>query len=387
MFLTSPRKALILFGRPQSGKTTLTEYLFNCLSPESLSYSLTGFITKELREGGERIGFDLVYLKDKTFRLPLARSTNKLSRSEAVKRPKVGKYALFPENLEKFVEILEKEVASQENLLLFIDEIGKMESFSEKFVNFLSQLFEKNLKIVATLGKGEHPLLKAWRSKKEAIYVEVTQENRDFLKERLLFEFLRPGKLIVFEGIDGAGKSTLFKALKQGLSKENIVFSFEPTEGQYGKLLREILKTKRADQETLLELFLKDRAEHVKNLLLPSLKAGKIVILDRYYLSTVAYQGIHFKALFDLLSKNETFSPLPDIVFYLEIPIELALERIKGRNEGVSLFEKEELLNKISENYERILPLFNHIRIKSDRPVEELLQEVFIHLKAFIPQI
>ncbi|MEZ0344734.1 MAG: dTMP kinase [Caldimicrobium sp.] len=386
MFLNSPRKALILFGLPRSGKTTLTEYLFDYLSSKPLPYSLTGFITKELREDGERIGFDLVYLKDKTFNLPLARSLNKLPKGEA-KRPKVGRYAVFLENLEKFVELLEKEIASQQNLLLFIDEIGKMESLSEKFINFLSQPLEKNLKIVATLGKGEHPLLKAWKNKKEAIYIEVTQENRNFLRERLVLEFLRPGKLIVFEGIDGVGKSTLFEALKKRLPQNDIVFSFEPTEGQYGKLLREVLKAKNTDQETLLELFLKDRAEHVEKLILPSLKAGKIVILDRYYLSTVAYQGVHFKDLSYLLSKNETFSPLPDIVIYLDLPIKLALERIKKRNKEVSLFEKEELLNRIAENYEEILPLFSHIRIKSDRPAEELSLEVLTHLKAFIPQI
>lgn len=386
MFLTSPRKALILFGLPRSGKTTLIEYLFDYLSSQTFPFSLTGFITKELRKNGERIGFDLVYLKDKTFKLPLARETNKLPKSEA-KRPKVGKYAVFMENLEKFVEILEKEIHSQQNLLLFIDEIGKMESFSEKFINFLSQLLEKNFKIIATLGKGDHPLLKAWKNKKEALYIEVTQENRNFLKERLVLEFLRPGKLIVIEGIDGVGKSTLFEALKNKLSQSNIIFSFEPTEGHYGRLLREALKKKNSDQETLFELFLRDRAEHVEKLILPSLKTGKIVILDRYYLSTVAYQGVHFKDLFYLLSKNETFSPLPDIVIYLELPIKLALDRIKKRNKELSLFEKEEILNRISENYEKILPLFKYIKVGSDRPAEALSLEVFSYLKAFIPQI
>lgn len=386
MFLSSPRKALFLFGLPRSGKTTLTEFLFNYLNSQPIPFYLTGFITKELREKGERIGFDLIYLKDKTLKLPLARTFEKFTK-KANKRPKVGKYLVFPENLEKMLELLEKDLLFKGPLLVFIDEIGKMESFSEKFVNFISHIWEKNLKFIATLGKGEHPLLKEWRNKWEALYIEVTQENRDFLKERLILEFVRPGKLIVLEGIDGAGKSTIFKILKEKLAHKNIVFSFEPTQGPYGKLLKDLLKEKRGDQETFLELFLKDRAQHVENLILPSLKEGKIVLLDRYYLSTVAYQGINFKELSPLLSKNETFSPLPDLVIYLEIPVKLALERIQKRNKDTSLFEREDLLKKISENYEKILPLFNHIRIKSDKPLEDLYGEIINHLRVFTPQI
>ncbi|MGC9109237.1 MAG: dTMP kinase [Caldimicrobium sp.] len=387
MFLSSPRKALFLFGLPRSGKTTLTEFLFDALSTQPLPFFLTGFITRELREAGERIGFDLIYLRDKTFKLPLARASSQLPK-KSPGRPKVGKYTVFPENLEKMIELLGKDLLSRKNTLIFIDEIGKMESFSEKFTNFLYLLWEKNLKMVATLGKGEHPLLKEWRYKWEALYVEVTPENRDFLKDRLILEFIRKGKLIVIEGIDGAGKSTLFTILKERFShKKNIVFSFEPTQGQYGKILRNFLKEAKGDQKTLLELFLKDRTEHVEKLILPSLKEGKTILLDRYYLSTIAYQGVHFRELPYLLLKNETIAPLPDLVIYLEIPINLALERIQKRNKDISLFEREDLLEKISEIYAKILPLFNYKIIKGDKPLEELYAEILALLKVFIPQI
>ncbi|MGC9141279.1 MAG: dTMP kinase [Caldimicrobium sp.] len=386
MFLSSPRKALFLFGLPRSGKSTLIEFLFDALSTQPLPFFLTGFITRELREAGERIGFDLIYLRDKTFKLPLARVSNQLPK-KSPGRPKVGKYTVFPENLEKMIELLEKDLLSRKNTLIFMDEIGKMESFSEKFINFLTHLWEKNLKIVATLGKGEQPLLKEWRNKWEALYIEVTPENRDFLKERLILEFIRKGKLIVIEGIDGAGKSTLFTILKERFSHKNIVFSFEPTQGQYGKILRNLLKEAKGDQKTLLELFLKDRTEHVEKLILPSLKEGKTILLDRYYLSTIAYQGVHFRELPYLLLKNETIAPLPDLVIYLEIPIKLALERIQKRNKDISLFEREDLLEKISEIYAKILPLFNYKIIKGDKPLEELYAEILALLKVFIPQI
>jgi dTMP kinase len=386
MFLSSPRKALFLFGLPRSGKTTLTEFLFDALSTQPLPLFLTGFITRELREAGERIGFDLIYLRDKTFKLPLARASSQLPK-KSPGRPKVGKYTVFPENLEKMIELLEKDLLSRKNTLIFIDEIGKMESFSEKFTNFLYLLWEKNLKMVATLGKGEHPLLKEWRYKWEALYVEVTPENRDFLKERLILEFVRAGKLIVIEGIDGAGKSTLFEILKKKFSHKNVVFSFEPTQGQHGKILRNLLREAKVDQETLLELFVKDRTEHVEKLILPSLKEGKTILLDRYYLSTIAYQGVHFRELSYLLLKNETIAPLPDLVIYLDIPVKLALERIQKRNKDISLFEREDHLKKISENYAKILPLFNYVSLKGDKPLEELYPEVLHLLKVFIPQI
>lgn len=386
MFLNSPRKALLLFGLPRVGKTTLTEFLFIELSSKNLPFHLTGFVTKEIREEGQRVGFDLLYLRDPSLRLPLARTFEKLSKKES-QRPRVGKYAVFPENLEKILDILEKDLSLKENPLLFIDEIGKMESFSEKFVNFITNLWEKGLKFVATLGQGGLPLLREWRNKWEAVYVEVTPENRNFLKERLILEFIRAGKLIVLEGIDGVGKSTLFALLRERFSNPRLVFSFEPTEGPYGKLLRDLLKEKKGDQETLLELFLKDRAEHVEKLILPALKEGRVVILDRYYLSTVAYQGVHFRELSSLLSRNETFSPLPDLVIYLELPVESALKRIKERESGFSFFEKRELLRTIGENYEKILPLFNHVRIRSDKPLEELYEEILKPLRVFIPEI
>jgi len=380
MFLHSPRKALFLLGLPRSGKSTLTEFLYETLKKASFPFSISGFITKEVREKGERIGFDLIYLKDQKIVLPLARKKD-FSKKGALNYPRVGKYFVFPENLEKILDLLERDLReSSQKPILFIDEIGKMESFSERFVNFLEELWKGEIKLVATLGIGEHPFLRRWQDRMPALYVEVTPENRDFLRERLLLEFTRKGFLLVLEGIDGAGKTTLFKALKEEL-KEDFLFSAEPTDSPYGKRLRELLKTQETSQETLLELFLKDRSEHVKNLLLPALKEGKKLLLDRYYLSTIAYQGISFQDLNRLLRLNETIAPLPDLVLYLDIPEELALKRISSRNSEKSLFEKKEILQKISENYKRILPLFNTIKIRADKPFEEVLKETLFVIK------
>ncbi len=373
MFLRSPRKLLLLYGKPGSGKTTLLEYLFQWLLNLGLPYHLTGFITKEVREGAERIGFNLLYLRDRNLSLPLARLKS-LSASKG--HPVVGKYAVFSQNLDKILEVIQNDLMeAKQPVLLFLDEIGKMEVLSEKFVAFLEHL-EEEVVLVATLGTGEHPLLRAWADLRSALYCEVTLENRDFLRDRLRVEFYRKGQIFVLEGIDGVGKSTLFQALKDDPAFGELIFSFEPTSGLYGQRLRRLLSEKKADPQELLNLFILDRKDHVEKLILPALREGKIILLDRYYLSTVAYQGVTFGNLLELLKLNETFAPLPDLVIYLDLSVEQALKRVSSRNMGRSLFEREEFLRSVSRNYEEILPLFRHVRLPAWKTLEGLYPEV-----------
>lgn len=382
MFIKSLRKALILYGNPGVGKTTLIEYLFHYLSKLNLSYNLSGFITKELRIGGERVGFDLIYLKDPSFKLPLARRKDGVSSSQR-EGPQVGKYIVFMENLNRFVEILESDLSvSQGKSIVFIDEIGKMEAYSEKFINLLENVWGEDL-LIATLGLGDHPLLRDWAQRWEALYVKVTPDNREFLKSRLEIEFSRKGKLVVFEGIDGVGKTTIFRRLKEDQAFSDCLFSFEPTLGPYGQRIRTLLINKKASTSELIELFIKDREEHVEKVILPALKKGKILILDRYYLSTLAYQGEE-ENLLELLKKNETFSPFPDLVLYFELSPEIALKRIAQRGDKESLFEREDYLKKIVQNYSKILPLFNYITLPAWKGVDTLLEEVKVILREML---
>lgn len=376
MFLKGPRKILLLSGAPHVGKTTLIEFLYNQLKDLKLPYHLTGFITKELREEGERIGFDLIYLRDQTLVIPLARRQKFVTSLD--KKYQVGRYIVFPKNLEKMLEIIEGDL-SQATLepFLIVDEIGKMELLSEKFISFIEHLRREGHFFIATLGRGEHPLLKSWSNLEEALHIEVTPENREFLRNRLMIEFHRRGKLFVLEGIDGVGKTTLFQYLREDPDFSSVIFSQEPTLGPYGRKLRKLLtEGKKVSQKELLELFLQDRREHVEKLILPALSQGKTIFLDRYYLSTVAYQGVEIEDLPYLLKRNETYAPLPDLVLYLDLPVPLALKRISGRDLKRSLFEREELLQRIAQNYERILPLFQHLKLSGNRSPEELYREI-----------
>jgi dTMP kinase len=166
------------------------------------------------------------------------------------------------------------------------------------------------------------------------------------------------GLLIVFEGIDGSGKTTQAKTLLRRLRARGIaaVFFREPTGGKWGREIRR--KALRRDSLTPgeeLELFVKDRREDVAKNLGPALAAGKVVVLDRYYLSTIAYQGAKGLDPGRIRRMNETFSPKPDLVFILDVEAGTGLSRIGDRKRKEELFEREDYLDKVRE-------LFNGFR-------------------------
>jgi dTMP kinase len=155
------------------------------------------------------------------------------------------------------------------------------------------------------------------------------------------------GLLIVLEGVDGAGKSTLqagLQAFFEALGR-TVLLSREPTAGPNGQALRDAAKIKRLPAEQELALLLADRREHVRALINPALAAGKIVILDRYYYSTVAYQGAAGLDRARVLALNEAFAPKPDALLILDLPVPDALTRIATRGAGQDDFERADTLS------------------------------------------
>lgn len=154
--------------------------------------------------------------------------------------------------------------------------------------------------------------------------------------------------LIAIEGIDGAGKTTLVNMLTaffESLGRE-VVSRHEPTNGKWGRKLRESAKLGRLSPEEELQLFLYDRKEHVEEVIQPALSSGNVVILDRYYFSTMAYQGARGFDPIEIRSKNEEFAPVPDFLFILDLDVETALKRINARGDTANHFEKSEALEK-----------------------------------------
>ena len=154
------------------------------------------------------------------------------------------------------------------------------------------------------------------------------------------------GLFIVIEGIDGTGKSTQAKMLKLALENagQTVTLDREPSDGPFGKILRDSATTGRRSPQEELDLFHEDRKHHLKTVILPALNRGETVILDRYYFSTMAYQG---QRGFDPQSIRETnlsFAPNPDILFILDLPVDQARERIGVRGDTTNEFEKRDAL-------------------------------------------
>ena len=157
------------------------------------------------------------------------------------------------------------------------------------------------------------------------------------------------GLLVVIEGVDGSGKSSVLKRLAvhcATLSVE-VVQGREPTDGPFGKRLRQSALSGRFSLEEELDLFIADRRQHVAEVLVPALDRGALILLDRYYFSTAAYQGARGADPAAVLALNEAFAPQPDLVLLLDCPPVQTLERIRARGGGVDAFEKLEELEAV----------------------------------------
>jgi dTMP kinase len=159
-----------------------------------------------------------------------------------------------------------------------------------------------------------------------------------------------PGVLIVFEGIDGAGKSTQARSLVRRLRVRGFVVSYfrEPSRGRWGREIKRQAKVAGSlTPEQELELFLKDRRDDVERNLAPALRRGEVVVLDRYYFSTIAYQGAKGLNPARIRRMNEKFAPRPDLVFILDVGPDAGLSRISGRKTRDILFERAGYLRKV----------------------------------------
>ncbi len=164
------------------------------------------------------------------------------------------------------------------------------------------------------------------------------------------------GKFIVFEGIDGSGKTTQTKLLHDSLIANGIecILTFEPTNKNYGKKIRDSFSGERLAPETELEYFTLDREEHISELVVPNLERGIHVISDRYYYSTAAYQGA--RGVFDykdILERQMSKFLKPDICFLLDIDIDECSSRIENRGKANS-FENADYLKKVSSIFKKI---------------------------------
>jgi dTMP kinase len=199
---------------------------------------------------------------------------------------------------------------------------------------------------------------------------------------------LHRGVLVAVEGIDGTGKSTQTRCLAAAFRDlgYDVVALHEPTDSPWGRRLREALRgrgqTLSPAQE--LDLFLQDRRYDVAAHIAPSLAAHKLVLLDRYYYSTMAYQGARGIDPKEIQRRNEAFAPQPDIVFLLLLPPELALERIRTtRGQGADLFEQEAYLTRVDAVF-RSLTGAHIVPIAAEQPIDVVTATLQRRIQAII---
>lgn len=166
------------------------------------------------------------------------------------------------------------------------------------------------------------------------------------------------GWFIVFEGIDGSGKSTQLRRIARRLQKSghDVFETFEPTDGPVGKLIRDMLTGAiPVDQRTIASLFAADRTDHLLNQtsgIRKMVDQGRVVVCDRYYFSSYAYhaQFIDMDWVIHSNSLNQQILQ-PDATIFIDVPPEVCFERIQQNREQLEMYEKIDMMKQVRENY------------------------------------
>ncbi len=178
-----------------------------------------------------------------------------------------------------------------------------------------------------------------------------------------------PGFFLVFEGIDGAGTTSQQRWLCERLASlgYQVHKTAEPTGNPVGRLIRGVLRGEHApfSAHALALLFAADRADHLAREIEPSLADGKIVVCDRYVLSSLAYQTFAGVPL-DLVQQiNATFR-VPDLTVYFDLPVEVAAQRRAKRGQAQEIFEVDDFQRGVESLYRSQASTW----LKSGRPIQ-----------------
>ena len=209
----------------------------------------------------------------------------------------------------------------------------------------------------------------------------------EFLENKL------PGKLIVIEGVDGAGKTSQVERLFKKLKDEgvDVISTKEPTDLVIGKFIREKILTGELSVSpiALQYLFNADRVMHLEQIN-DWLKSGKTVIMDRYFWSSVAYAladlgGVmdYYLTAFSILSFYHQFL-IPDVTIYLDLKVEKAVERIRKSHKHLEIYDHEHKIREILKGYNFLLEKFGEkfTVINGDQEIEKVTEEIWDKIKS-----
>ena len=206
------------------------------------------------------------------------------------------------------------------------------------------------------------------------------------------------GKFIVFEGIDGSGKTTQINQLSKWLigtdlipENNKLVITREPGGTKLGKSIRSLLldtsREKSPDSITELLLYAADRSQHVNEIIRPTLDKGDWVISDRFCGSTLAYQGYGRKLDINLIKDLEAIATqgiAPDITFLLDIPIEESIRRRMNRKDDRIEKEGREFLSNVSLGFQALSEDSNWKKISAINSEEKIISEIKSEIKKLI---
>jgi len=190
---------------------------------------------------------------------------------------------------------------------------------------------------------------------------------------------VKRGSFIVFEGIDGCGKSTHVTLLGEALrvAGHEVCVTREPTHGPFGEKIRACARSGRSvAPASELAWFVEDRRQHVEQVIAPALARGAVVVCDRYYLSTVAYQGARGLSAAQILLDSERRFPTPDLVLLLTLDLDLAQRRLATRGgPGEPGFESCAFQKRVEEIFRGLaLPYLE--RIDAAGSIEQVQQRI-----------
>ncbi len=200
---------------------------------------------------------------------------------------------------------------------------------------------------------------------------------------------MKRGRFIVFEGIDGAGKSTQAHLLIQWLRRQGIkaVYASNPSRFPIGHFIREHLSGNfKTSPESLQILFTADRAYQLEKLVIPSLRKGIWVIGDRYILSTLAYGGLDIKDVSWLRELNRKCLE-PDLTVLLRISPKEAMRRIHRERSSKEIFEKRQKIVAVEKNYEKLAKGARKIKVlDGQKSIQGIQRDIQFLIRALARQ-
>jgi len=203
------------------------------------------------------------------------------------------------------------------------------------------------------------------------------------------------GQFIAFEGCDGSGKTTVSRAVYERLKEEgyDVIYTREPGGIEISEQIRNVIldpKNVTMDERTEALLYAASRRQHLMEKVLPALEQGKIVLSDRYVLSSLAYQGYARGIGIEEVWRINEFAiedHMPDHTIFLDIEAKTGIERLKNRA-SLDRLDKEALSfhERVFDGYKKINEMYKDqiVTFDANRPAEEVIENVWVYLKSVL---